>query len=41
MLAFAIGKGGVNVNLVSRMTGWHIDVKSEKQKKAAAEERAK
>ena len=40
MLAFAIGKGGTNVNLVSRMTGWQIDVKSEAQKKEETETKA-
>jgi len=33
MLAFAIGKHGNNINLVSKLIGWQIDVKSESQKK--------
>jgi N utilization substance protein A len=33
MLSLAIGKNGHNVRLAAKLTGWHIDVKSEKQKK--------
>lgn len=36
MLAIAIGKHGSNVNLVSRLVGMQIDVKSEKQKQEEA-----
>lgn len=32
-LSLAIGKGGHNVRLTARLTGWHIDVKSESKKK--------
>ncbi|MDR1784722.1 MAG: transcription termination factor NusA [Endomicrobium sp.] len=32
MLSLAIGKNGHNVRLAARLTGWHIDVKSEGQK---------
>jgi len=39
MLSLAIGKGGANVNLVCRLTGWHIDVRSETQKKELAKEK--
>jgi len=39
MLSLAIGKGGTNVNLVCRLTGWHIDVRSETQKKELAKEK--
>ncbi|MCL2483993.1 MAG: transcription termination/antitermination protein NusA, partial [Firmicutes bacterium] len=28
-LSLAIGKGGLNVRLASRLTGWKIDVKTE------------
>ena len=30
-LSLAIGKGGQNVKLAARLTGWKIDVKSESQ----------
>jgi len=33
MLSLAIGKGGQNVRLSARLTGWHIDVKSESERK--------
>lgn len=33
MLSLAIGKNGHNVRLAAKLTGWHIDVKSEKQKR--------
>jgi len=33
MLSLAIGKSGHNVRLAAKLTGWHIDVKSEGQKK--------
>ncbi|OGS21382.1 MAG: transcription termination factor NusA [Elusimicrobia bacterium RIFOXYA2_FULL_39_19] len=33
MLSLAIGKRGANVNLVCKLTGWKIDVRSETQKK--------
>lgn len=36
-LSLAIGKGGMNVRLAAKLTGWKIDVKSES--KAAAEEK--
>lgn len=32
-LAMAIGRGGTNVRLASRLTGWYIDIKSESEKK--------
>jgi N utilization substance protein A len=35
-LSLAIGKGGQNVRLASRLTGWQIDVRSEAQKKEAS-----
>jgi len=35
-LALAIGKGGQNVRLAAKLTGWQIDVRSESQKKEAA-----
>jgi len=34
-LSLAIGKGGQNVRLAARLTGWHIDVRSETQKREA------
>jgi transcription termination/antitermination protein NusA len=34
-LSLAIGKGGQNVRLASRLTGWQIDVRSESQKREA------
>ncbi|MDR1952050.1 MAG: transcription termination factor NusA [Elusimicrobiota bacterium] len=33
MLSLAIGKNGHNVRLAAKLTGWHIDVHSESQKK--------
>ena len=33
MLNLAIGKNGQNVRLASRLTGWHIEIKTESQKK--------
>ena len=33
MLSLAIGKVGHNVRLAAKLTGWHIDVKSEEQKR--------
>ncbi|MCL2389640.1 MAG: transcription termination factor NusA [Elusimicrobia bacterium] len=40
MLSLAIGKNGHNVRLAARLTGWHIDVKSESQKKEASQQKA-
>lgn len=39
VLFLAIGKNGNNVRLVAKLTGWHIDVKSEGQKKQESKER--
>jgi N utilization substance protein A len=39
MLFLAIGKNGHNVRLAAKLTGWHIDVKSEGQKKRESNER--
>ncbi|MCA6079278.1 MAG: transcription termination factor NusA [Endomicrobium sp.] len=39
MLFLAIGKDGHNVRLAAKLTGWHIDVKSEGQKKQEDNER--
>jgi len=39
MLSLAIGKSGHNVRLAARLTGWHIDVKSEDQKKQESEQK--
>ena len=39
MLSLAIGKSGHNVRLAARLTGWHIDVKSEEQKKQETEQK--
>ncbi|MDR1195362.1 MAG: transcription termination factor NusA, partial [Endomicrobium sp.] len=39
MLSLAIGKNGHNVRLAAKLTGWHIDVKSEGQKKQESEEK--
>jgi len=36
-LSLAIGKAGQNVRLAARLTGWHIDIKSESQIKEAKE----
>lgn len=38
-LSLAIGKSGHNVRLAARLTGWHIDVKSEQQKKQEMEQK--
>jgi len=34
MLSLAIGKAGQNVRLAARLTGWHIDIKSESFRKS-------
>jgi N utilization substance protein A len=39
MLSLAIGKNGHNVRLAAKLTGWHIDVKSEAQKKQEAQQK--
>lgn len=39
MLSLAIGKSGHNVRLAARLTGWHIDVKSEEQKRQEIEQK--
>jgi N utilization substance protein A len=39
VLFLAIGKNGHNVRLAAKLTGWHIDVKSEGQKKQEINER--
>ncbi len=39
VLFLAIGKNGHNVRLAAKLTGWHIDVKSEGQKKQESNER--
>ncbi|MDR2191991.1 MAG: transcription termination factor NusA [Endomicrobium sp.] len=39
MLSLAIGKSGHNVRLAAKLTGWHIDVKSEGQKKHESEQK--
>jgi len=39
MLSLAIGKNGHNVRLAAKLTGWHIDVKSEGQKKQEAQQK--
>jgi N utilization substance protein A len=39
MLSLAIGKNGHNVRLAAKLTGWHIDVRTEAQKKLEQEER--
>ncbi|MGQ0644437.1 MAG: transcription termination factor NusA [Elusimicrobiota bacterium] len=36
-LSLAIGKGGQNVRLAAKLTGWHIDVHSESQKRESAQ----
>jgi transcription termination/antitermination protein NusA len=36
-LSLAIGKGGQNVRLAAKLTGWQIDVRSQAQKKEAAQ----
>ncbi|MDR3048740.1 MAG: transcription termination factor NusA [Elusimicrobiota bacterium] len=40
MLSLAIGKGGHNVRLAAKLTGWHIDVRSEKQIQEENKEKA-
>jgi N utilization substance protein A len=40
MLSLAIGKSGHNVRLAAKITGWHIDVKSESQKKQESEQKS-
>ncbi|MDR0823151.1 MAG: transcription termination factor NusA [Endomicrobium sp.] len=40
MLSLAIGKNGHNVRLSAKLTGWHIDVRSEKQKQEESKEKA-
>ncbi|GMO64950.1 MAG: transcription termination factor NusA [Endomicrobiia bacterium] len=40
MLSLAIGKNGHNVRLAAKLTGWHIDVKSEGQKMQRSCEKA-
>lgn len=32
-LSMAIGRGGLNVRLASRLTGWYLDIRSESEKK--------
>jgi N utilization substance protein A len=39
MLSLAIGKNGHNVRLAAKLVGWHIDVKSEGQKKHENDEK--
>src|SRR5258708_34031250 len=39
MLALAMGKSGQNARLAARLTGWHIDIKSESTRKEAGQER--
>ncbi|MDR3330930.1 MAG: transcription termination factor NusA [Endomicrobium sp.] len=39
MLSLAIGRNGHNVRLAAKLTGWHIDVKSERQKKQENEQK--
>ncbi|MDR2666484.1 MAG: transcription termination factor NusA [Endomicrobium sp.] len=41
MLSLAIGKNGNNVRLAAKLTGWHIDVKSESQKVQGSCEKTK
>ena len=40
-LSLAIGKGGQNVRLAARLTGWKIDVKSESKAKAEQDDQEK
>jgi len=40
MLSLAIGKNGHNVRLAAKLTGWHIDIKSEGQKKQETQQKA-
>ncbi len=37
MLSLTIGKAGQNVRMAARLTGWHIDIKSESQRREAVE----
>lgn len=39
MLSLAIGKNGHNVRLAAKLTSWHIDVKSEGQRKQESDEK--
>lgn len=39
MLSLAIGKAGQNARLAAKLTGWHIDIKSEGQRKEEAKQR--
>jgi len=39
-LSLAIGKSGQNARLAARLTGWHIDIKSETQRREAQQEKA-
>ena len=39
-LSLAIGKSGQNARLAARLTGWHIDIKSETQRREAVHEKA-
>src|SRR3989339_353336 len=39
MLSLAIGKNGHNVRLAAKLSGWHIDIKSEGQKKQETQEK--
>ncbi|MBI3292850.1 MAG: transcription termination/antitermination protein NusA, partial [Elusimicrobia bacterium] len=39
MLSLAIGKAGQNARLAAKLTGWHIDIKSDTQKKEEAKQR--
>jgi len=39
MLSLAIGKNGHNVRLAAKLTGWHIDIKSEGQRRAESLQR--
>jgi len=41
MLSLAIGKNGHNVRLAAKLTGWHIDVKSEGEKIGDSQEELK
>jgi N utilization substance protein A len=40
MLSLAIGRNGHNVRLAAKLTGWHIDVKSESQRKQESSEKS-
>lgn len=40
MLSLAIGKNGHNVRLAAKLTGWHIDVRSDSQKKQESEKKS-